>query len=317
MAVLKDLISRIRSRVHDVEIGTATITAATTTAYSSPDSSSDIIGEPESGDVFGVLSRDGIWLGILLLGERAYIDRGDASFSVDLGEKPIYAQYKYEEAIGRGLGRINTDLKKSYTLPTLPAKYEYLAELRGTIEMCLVRAGEGATGNTGTESQYQSVTVPNFSVSKVPEQRMGPKYWFDLAMHLENEYEKLLDDILYDEADRKTVQSAIMFRTSRTTGRRTNRVMDSPLPPAEPAISESGGVVSLVWEPTKDVHFREYRVLRSESADFTEFEIVRTIYDNHRSQSSDSPGSGTWFYRVDVVNSQRLVSESEVLTVTV
>jgi len=56
--------------------------------------------------------------------------------------RPLYLDAYYIDSIESGMGRMNLDLDSSYTVGSLPVKYEYLLELRSTINMCYVRGGE-------------------------------------------------------------------------------------------------------------------------------------------------------------------------------
>ena len=52
----------------------------------------------------------------------------DADLTSD--ERPHYKDIYYEEALDRGLSRLNLNLGTSYSIPTLIAKYEY-AKVKG------------------------------------------------------------------------------------------------------------------------------------------------------------------------------------------
>ena len=113
------------------------------------------------------------------------------------------------------------------------------------------------------------------------------------------------------------VQQYVMSRTSLRTGRRTPYMYDTAIPAPDFSASQSAGSVSLAWGIVMDEYFRIYEVERSSNADFSTSRVVFTSSDNHDLQYIDAPGSGDWYYRLKVINSNDLKSYSGVASVSV
>ena len=98
--------------------------------------------------------------------------------------RPLYLDSYYIDSIESGMGRLNLDLDSAYTVGTLPVKYEYLLELRSTINMCYVRGGEGASGDVEDFPNVPDsiVTVPQLSVQRQQMPLEGPKYWLKIQI---------------------------------------------------------------------------------------------------------------------------------------
>lgn len=229
----------------------------------------------------------------------------------DLETDPhLYGDPTYDRALSRGLRRINFDLGTSYSIPTLPGNYEYLLELRGTIEMCWIRAAEGASGSgvqDDPDPAVQTVVVPNLTVSKIAKTKKGPDFWAELAEKLEREYESLLEDLASEgETAHGEIQQAAMYRTSLRTGRRTVYALDRALTAPALGVSVVNGTVLLSWEPVYSTRFACYRVERSSSVDFGTFTETHLITDNHEVSHKDIPNAGAWYYRLVVENDNGL-----------
>lgn len=223
----------------------------------------------------------------------------------DTAVTPIYADSVYDSALTRGMGRINMDLGTSYTLSpaTVPTQYDYLVELRGTIEMCYVRGAEGAAtpeGSTPSMANPRRVQVKDLYMEAQEVRLRGPQYWLDLAKALSAEYNDLVerlgsgDDFGVD----RTVQVGTMFRNSLRSGARTNYNRITPYTPNTLIAGLYGGAVQLSWEAVRNPYFRSHVIERSENDDFAEFEVVFQTSDTHRTQCDDNPGDGTWYYRI-------------------
>jgi|TARA_R110000824_G_scaffold191950_2_gene373833 hypothetical protein len=229
----------------------------------------------------------------------------------DRQNRPLYLDSYYHDSVYSGLGRINLDTDSNYTIDTLPAKYDYLAEVRGTINMCYVRGAEGASGDVEDFPNVPDsiVTVPQLTVQRQQMPLEGPKYWLKLAERLEEEYRNAIAR-LEDRGDEGAqIQQAVMTRMSLRTGRRTPYIHDKPITiPDGFAVSVSGTDVSIIWGVVYDDYFSRYLLLRSPDLGFSSSVEIYTSSDNHDEKYVDSPGVGTWYYKLGVVNSNSLYS---------
>ena len=233
--------------------------------------------------------------------------------------RPLYVDSIYNDSIESGIGRINLDLDSSYSVSLLPVKYEYLLELRATINMCYVRGGEGASGDVEDFPNVPDsiVTVPQMTVQRQQMALEGPKYWLKLAEKLDAEYLNALARLVDRGDEGAEVQQYVMSRTSLRTGRRMPYMYDTAITAPDFGASQDLGLVSLSWGMVRDEYFRIYEVERSASSDFSTSRVIYTSSDNHDTVYSDQPGAGVWYYRLKVINSNDLKSYSGVATVTV
>lgn len=241
---------------------------------------------------------------------------------------PLYADAYYEDSIETGLSRINVDLGTSHTVPTLPDRLVGVLVIRGTIEMCYIRGGEGASADVSDlpEAALAGFSVPNLSITQAVGSIQGPEYWLALAEKLEDDYRTLIDseEEEGDPADgvervSSDIEMAHKLRRSMRTGRMTPYAMVRPLPARTAALALNGGTVTISWDTLYHHDFAEYRVERSGAADAAmadPTELVR-IDDNHTVSSTDNPGSGRWYYRVVVFNTSLLRSNSTIMSVDV
>ncbi len=231
--------------------------------------------------------------------------------------RPLYADVFYEEAIERGLGRLNLDLGTTYTVATLPVKYEYLLDKRGTIEMAMVRGAEGASSDVSDspDSPLQSIAVPGLSVAQIAASNDGPAFWLKLVDALEEEYAAALSTI--PGAAEEAVEQAIMSRMSLRTGARRPFYIDEALGPVDVAVALAGSTVTLTWSKIVDEFFVYYEVQRDSDPNFTSPTQIKLETDNHVVEHDDEPVAGTWYYRVVTVNSNNMKSNSLVVTAVV
>jgi hypothetical protein len=225
--------------------------------------------------------------------------------------RPLYLDEYYIDSVHSGLGRINLDMDSAYTVATLPVKYEYLAELRATINMCYVRGAEGATSDVEDfpDVPDQIVSVPQLTVQRQQMPLDGPKFWLRLGEKLENEYLQALARLESRGEEGAEIQQYVMSRMSLRTGRRMSYVYDKPIVPPEGfAVSVGGSSVFVTWGVVYDEYFNYYRLERSDSVDFSTTSTIYTTSDNHDNTFKDEPGVGSWFYRVAIYNSNDLVS---------
>jgi len=231
----------------------------------------------------------------------------------DAGVTPIYADVYYSDALEAALGRLNIDIHTDYTRSNLPAKYLYPLELLATIDMCYVRGTEGADA-TPAVGAVQTVTVPNLSVTKsTGGEPAGPDYWLELAERLSDDYAAAVAAItdIRESAD-TGIQVGTIFRTSLRTGRRTPYVMDTALTATTLAAEVDGTSVALTWTAVYEHHFSRYLIKRAPTDAFVEADTVEVVseYDNHTVTYTDTPGVGTWYYKIVVINDNALEAES-------
>jgi hypothetical protein len=235
-------------------------------------------------------------------------------------DRPLYLDNYYIESLNSGLGRINLDLDSVYTVGTLPVKYEYLLELRGTINMCYVRGAEGASGDVEDfpDVPDQIVTVPQLTVQRQQMPLDGPKYWLRLADKLENEYLTALQRLADRGEEGAEIQQYTMSRMSLRTGRRMPYVYDKAITiPDGFAVSVEGNVATIVWGVVYDEYFNYYELKRSNLSDFSTSQGVFASSDNHDNVYRETLQPGTWYYRLSVYNSNDLVSHTSLASVVV
>lgn len=234
--------------------------------------------------------------------------------------RPLYLDHFYIDSINSAIGRINLDLDSGYTVGTVPVKYEYLVELRGTINMCYTRGAEGASGDVQDfpDVPDQIVTVPQLTVQRQQMPIDGPKYWLKLADKLENEYLNALQR-LQDRGDEGAeIQQYTMSRMSLRTGRRMPYVYDKPIrAPEDFSVSISGSNVVIRWGVVYDEYLNYYELQRSTNLEFSTSQNIYASSDNHDDIYIDTPSQGTWYYRLAVYNSNHLVSYTAVASVVI
>lgn len=233
--------------------------------------------------------------------------------------RPLYLDEVYDSALDSAMGRINLDLDSSYIVATLPVKYEYLLELRGTINLCYVRGAEGASGDVEDFPNVPDaiITVPQMTVQRQQMPLEGPKYWLRLAEKLDAEYLNALARLADRGDEGAEIQQYVMTRTSLRTGRRTSYWADKAITPTDLAASVFSGKVLLSWGSVVDEFFKIYEVERSASSSFDASTVVFASSDNHDVEYIDSPSSGSWYYRLKIINSNDLESYSGVASVVV
>ena len=232
--------------------------------------------------------------------------------------RPLYLDEYYIDSIHSGIGRINLDIDSSYTVATLPVKYEYLAELRGTINMCYVRGAEGATSDVEDfpDVPDQIVTVPQLTVQRQQMPLDGPKFWLRLAEKLENEYLEALARLANRGEEGAEVQQYVMSRMSLRTGRRMPYVYDTPIkPPEDFSVAIENGKVRINWSVVFDEYFNYYELQRSGDLLFSTTTSVYSSSDNHDNTFLDTVGAGQHYYRLLVYNSNDLVSYTDTASV--
>lgn len=237
----------------------------------------------------------------------------------DAPGRPLYLDEVYDDALQGAIGRINLDLDASYSVATLPVKYEYLLELRGTINLCYVRGAEGASGDVEDFPNVPDaiVTVPQMTIQRQQMPLEGPKYWLRLAEKLDAEYLDALARLAARGDEGAEIQQYVMTRKSLRTGRRTSYWADNAITATDLAASVFSGKVLLSWGIVQDEFFKNYAIERASEPTFGSASIVYMSSDNHDLEFIDSPVGGTWYYRLKITNSNDLESVSATATVVV
>ncbi len=243
----------------------------------------------------------------------------NVSHDVRQDGRPLYLDHYYVSSIDSALGRMNLDLDSSYSVASLPSKYEYLVEIRGTINMCYTRGAEGASGDVEDfpDVPDQIVNVPQLTVQRQQMPLDGPKYWLRLAEKLESEYLTALQRLQDRGEEGAEIQQYTMSRRSLRTGRRMPYVYDKAIKPPSLAVSVSGLNVLCTWDVVYDEYFNYYELQRSTTLEFSTTQSIYSSSDNHHNRYTDKPSAGQWYYRVAVYNSNNLVSYSDLATAIV
>ena len=243
----------------------------------------------------------------------------DARFDEDEG-LPHYANEIYDDALARGLMRVNLILATDYTIATVPTKVEYLVELRTTIELCHIRGAEGTTGDVvdPPELAIQTLTLPaGFTQSTSQMSYEGARFWRNLADTLEREFSEIVDDVQQAlDPTAGAVHVGVIQRLSNRTRRAMSYSYDRPLKAPDIATAVSNSNVSITWEPLLTEFMDTYRVERS-SDNFESITEVFVTFDNQVKVYIDtSVPAGNYKYRLCVVNTNNIYSyspESEVV----
>lgn len=240
----------------------------------------------------------------------------------DTSEPPFLADAAYQSAIRAAVAWLNARLKTSYSytpggepsgLELLLSPYDYFIELKASANIAMQRAA--GTAANGTQRR-ERVEVPNLQVEKEFYDN-NTSIWSDLADDLLRELDDLLKDAVESEA---VVQSHYVFIRDPQTGARSHRNLDTALPAVPITATWNAGKarVDLAWAVVASMYFAENRVERSPAADFSESLVVlRRSYDPHEVSGSDTPGPGTWFYRLVTTSTNVLETLSPVAAVVV
>jgi hypothetical protein len=244
----------------------------------------------------------------------------DAIFD-DSQDLPHYANEVYDDALSRGLMRVNLLLNRDYTVATLPTKVEYLVELRSTIEMCHIRGGEGASGDVSDtpDLTLQTLTLPKgFTQSSSQVSYEGARFWRNLAETLEKEFQDIVDDV--QQAIDPTVGAVhvgVIQRLSNRSRRAMSYHYDRPISPPDIASSVSGSSVTITWDPVLTEFLGSYVVERSTDS-FVSITGVYTTSDNQVKTYTDlNVANGNYKYRLKVINTNDIASYSPEATVVV
>ena len=231
-----------------------------------------------------------------------------------------YDDNYYIEAIDNSLSKLSFDFGATYTVVgDVPFNREFLLTKLVTIDMCYVRASEGAEGGSEVETaQYTTIQVPDLSVSNNSDaESQGPGYWMKLAEDLQKEY----DEEVGDKAGQNQggyVEVGISRRISMTNGAWRKRVLDPGLDAVTLSATVDGSDVILTWSRLYAEDFLYYEIVRATDVDFETEEVLRYEPDIVETEYTDEGlAAGTYYYRVKTVNPNDISTNSNTALVTV
>lgn len=240
---------------------------------------------------------------------------GDWRNPEDPDAEYVYAEAYYEDAVNDALCRFLGDTNLSYTLATLPAKYEWIVLLLGQIEVLTLLILDSQDATSGESlGNVQRVQVPDLETwFHTPRGATGGD-WVKLRRDLEETYQDWLKDNGFDREVDNDLPEIVSYTVQRENLRRgrawSHPELDRGLAAVtgfEPAISDTG--VFLTWEPIYHTQFKYYQIQRRlVSQEWEDATIVANLYDNHRYEYTDttSLSAGTYVYRVLTVNKNGL-----------
>ena len=238
----------------------------------------------------------------------------------DVVEEQSYDDTYYEGALDFALSKLNFDWGTEFLTPdAVTTPYDFLLIKLATIEMCYVRMTETPSGTAETGSTaYQSITVPDLTVMKaVKAARTASEVWQDLAEALQSEYDGELENGMGSGGDGE-IQQAKMVRQGLRTGGMKPYTLATPLTAPDLTTTVDGSDVILTWDEVLSTYFWGYEIWRGTDIDLTDGERQATISDNHDPTWTDeSVASGTYYYKLVVVDTTGLEADSSVLMVVV
>lgn len=241
----------------------------------------------------------------------------------DYTEERRYDNTYYVDAIEFAIDKLNFDFDETYIdVADVPSTRIFLLIKLSTIEMCYIRASEGAEaeGTEGAETRYTQVSVPDLSVQDTGQGiSRGPAYWLDLARRLQDEYDGEVGENKAGQNVGGIVEVDVVRRISLRNGGYIKRKLDPGLPAvtlATPTVV--GNDVTLSWSKLVREDFSYYLVVRSDTATFTTETQIRYESDIHETSWIDeSVSAGTWYYKVKSVNPNELETDSNVVSAVV
>ena len=258
--------------------------------------------------------------------EQQVIDRV-RRLVADYSATQRYINSYYQDAIQFALEKLSYDFDVSYSVVSdVPTKHVFLLVKLTTINMCYLRASEGAEGESGEgdNTRYTTIAVPDLTVTDGNDaSSRGPAYWLSLADRLQREYDSELGDGGAASQNVGGIIEVGFFRKiSLRHGGYTKRKLDpglSAITVVDPP-SVSGSDVTLEWEKLQVEGFSYYEIVRSPTAVFdTETEVLlQQESDIHiESYTETNVPVGTWYYMVRTVNPNLIKTDSNVVSVTV
>jgi hypothetical protein len=240
----------------------------------------------------------------------------------DYNEPRKYGKRYYDDAIAFAIDKLNHDLDTTYSVSSdVPAGRIFLLVKLASIEMCYIRAAEGASGDSteAEETRITSITVPDLSASdgNTGDSR-GPTFWMKLADRLQTEY----DDEVGGKADQipgGIIEVDVFRKISLTNNGFRKRSIDPGLDAVTVDIPlVDGQDVLITWSKLLTEGFLYYEVTRDTSSTFANETIIRREPDNHEIEYTDEGLSpGTYYYRVKTVNPNLIKTNSNSVSATV
>jgi len=233
-----------------------------------------------------------------------------------------YDDNYYISGIESGLQKLSFDFGATYSVVgDVPYDRVFLLTKLVTIEMCYVRASEGAEGDSDTEhatTRFTNIQVPDLSVSDGSDSdTRGPGFWLKLADDLQKEY----DGEVGDKAGANQggyVEVGISRRISLTHGGYRKRTLDEGLDAVTLSSSVAGSDVTLSWSRLFAEDFLYYEIVRATDVDFATEETIGYEADSYETEWIDEGlASGTYYYRVKTVNPNYIKTNSNTEIVTV
>lgn len=237
-------------------------------------------------------------------------------------ELQTYEDEYYEDAIEFALGRLNGDLDTSYSLGTLPSKYDWVVILLASIEMCNTRAFEETTNeDTGALKRLE---VEGYESEFFEKLKIQAKDWLKLAADMEKRYQDWLDNNLTEDIEDAPEFQAVHLHipTIRAGGAYKDYIMDRGITAPELTITVPVGsptYITLSWSAVYDSQFAIYAIRRKLSTGdwetATDVTEVASIDDNHTESYRDTKWStlanATYNYRLVVINKNGIEKYSE------
>jgi hypothetical protein len=235
-----------------------------------------------------------------------------------------YEDETYKRAATRGISVLNIDLDQTYTISTLPVKLNILLTYRTACEMCNIRAGAAGGSSSlvevSTGNVVRRIEVPQLEVEFQSGTVKGAAYWEDHCHKYEEEYERLLDKIITTDDDTGSgVKQSEALIINRRMGIVTPHRLVTPLDAADIAISldATDTIVTVSWDIERRYDFGSYLIQRDIVDTFTDPTDLISISDPQVINTTDEPGSGTWYYRVvkrtlNAVNTNSIAAEQVV-----
>jgi len=255
----------------------------------------------------------------MVLKVRRKVNDWKSGVALDQTFEDIY----YEDAIDFGMGRFNCDTNNSYTLLSLPSKYDWLIELLAAIEMCEAMVSVSNNTSSGAGAPLRT-EVNGLEVWFQPAKEATAADLVKLCKELEAKYLAWLTrngaDIP-DPDERPLMTSSVVLREDVGRGRaNSRREVDRPLDAVSGlSVATVATGSKLTWTVVYETQFSKYvvqRILTGEDWD-DDAVVVTSIYDNHISKFTDTSSlvAGTYEYRIVLYNRNNITSDS--LTVSI
>jgi len=186
------------------------------------------------------------------------------------------------------LSRINFDFSQSYTLATLPVKFEFLVVLLGAAEMVKRTVLDmGRDAESGSLAARVVVRVPDLDYESGAGNFADIMYRMrQIAHQWVGEYEDIVDRLnAVPDVDYYSGKTRQVFLRSKKTGGLRPRTMDSGIDAPLDFVGVVGsGVINFEWPVVLDTEFKAYNIYASTSPGVTHRNgsLWAKIGDNHR-----------------------------------